>query len=119
MEYSEQENNIIFKMKTTIVNEFKYRHATGVDISFLACFSDLDMEIGIDSLCEACRVGIDYQLIDNLRKKQLQDLVGEALVELFSEDIIRFPSNESVALTSKGEKMFIEDNMLYSVVGKK
>lgn len=106
-------------MEITIVNEFKYRHATRDDICFLAYFSDPDMEIDIESLHEACEIGIDYNLINNIQKSQFKELVGEALVELYSEDIIRFPSSESVTLTTKGENMFIVDNMLYSVVGKK
>ena len=117
MKYSNHKKNIIFKMKITIVNEFKYCYGRS-DIGFLANFVEPDTTLDVDSLQEACQIGIDSQLINGLRKSEFLDLFNEALAELFTENIIKFLNSKTVMMTSNGENMFIENNMLYSSVGQ-
>ena len=85
-------------MKITIVNEFKYCYGRS-DIGGLAMFIEPDTTLEFDSLKKSCEIGIDHQLIDNLSKSKFLDLFNEALVELFSENIIK-PEDERTVFIS-------------------
>ncbi len=76
------QTKIIYEMKRSIINEFRYRYSNS-DIGFLANFVEADMSIDIDSLQEAFRMGMSDQEKRNLRKYKFLDLFDQALVELF------------------------------------
>lgn len=118
MKYSKDDKYVIFKMKITIVNEFKYCYNRS-DTLGLALFIEPDTTLEFDSLKEACEIGIDRQLIDNLSKSKFLDLFNEALVELFAENIIKFVSDKILMMTESGEEMFIDKNILYSSIPQK
>lgn len=105
-------------MKITIVNEFKYCYNRS-DTFGLALFIEPDTTLEFDSLKEACEIGIDRQLIDNLSKSKFLDLFNEALVELFAENIIKFVTDKILMMTESGEEMFIDKNILYSSIPQK
>ena len=112
MEYSKQEIKLIYEMKKSIINEFRYYYKN-YDIGFLANFIEPDMSIEIDSLQDAFRIGMSYQEKQIIRKYNFSDLFDQALVELFVEELIQFKGSKAVVITDKGEDMFIIPDMWY------
>ena len=117
MKYSNNNKYIIFDMKITIVNEFKYHFKSYENLHSI--FFEPDMNLSFDDLKETCELCLPSKIKDNLEKSDLLNLFNESLFELFSENFIEFGSNKIVMLTSKGEKMFIEKKILYSSIVKK
>jgi hypothetical protein len=115
MNYSDQEIKIIYEIKKSIVNEFRYKF-NNTDIGFLANYIEPDMSITINSLKEAFRIGMSHQEKQTLRKYKFGDLFNQALYELFSEEIINFVDNRRVVMTDKGENMFIVPDRWYKQI---
>ena len=113
MEYSNQETKIIYEMKRSIINEFRYRYSN-TDIGFLANFVEPDLSIDVDSLQEAFRMGMSDQEKRNLRKYKFLDLFDQALVELFHEGFVSFRDSKIVVMTDKGETTFIFPDRWYT-----
>ncbi len=115
MNYSDQEIKIIYEIKKSIINEFRYKY-NGTDIGFLANFIEPDMSINCNSLKEAYRIGMSHKEKQILRKYQFRDLFNQALAELFSEELINFEKNKNVVMTDKGENMFIIPDRWYKKI---
>jgi len=115
MEYSNQETKIIYEMKRSIINEFRYRYNNS-DIGFLANFVEPDMSIDVDSLQEAFRIGMSYEEKKNIRKYNFGDLFNQTLVELFGEELIEFKDSKTVVMTDKGENVFIIPDKWYTKI---
>ena len=71
MEYSNQEAKIIYEMKRSIINEFRYRYNNS-NIGFIANFVEPDVSIDVESLQEAFRIGMSYEEKKNIRKSIFQ-----------------------------------------------
>ena len=117
MEYSNNEKHIIFDMKITIVNEFKYHFKNNENL--YSVFFEPDMSLSFNDLKETCELCLPSKIKYNLEKSDFLNLFNESLFELFSENIIEFGNKKIVMLSEKGEKMFIEEKMLYSTIFKK
>jgi hypothetical protein len=117
MKYLDDKEEIIYDMKITIVNEFKYHFQESEDLCSI--FFKPNMSLSFDDLKETCKLCLPFRMKDNLKKSDLLNLFNESLFELFLENIIEFGSNEMIMLTQKGETMFIEEKILYSSVAKK
>ena len=117
MKYSNNDKYIIFDMKVTIINEFKYHFKNYENLH--SVFFEPSMNLSFDDLKETCELCLPSKVKDNLEKGDFINLFNESLFELFSENFIEFGSNKIVMLTSKGEKMFIEEKILYSSIIKK
>ncbi|MEA1925719.1 MAG: hypothetical protein U9M90_00530 [Patescibacteria group bacterium] len=110
MNYLDQKIKIIYEIKKSIINEFRYNTT---DIGFLANLIEPDVSITINSLKEAFRIEMSHQEKQILRKYKIRDLFNQALAELFSEQLINFVDNRRVVMTEKGENMFIVPDRWY------
>ena len=105
----------IFRIKIAIVNEFRYyygEHGIGKMLSDLS--SDNSLTMNIQDLHESSLISIDFDLRENIKKKELEELFHESLVDLFQEGLVVFLNDKTVAMTSKSEKLFFDDCILYS-----
>ena len=112
MEYSKQEKNIIYEMKRSIINEFRYQDKKP-EANIVTIWGAPDMSIDISTLKEAFRIGMSYDEEKNIRKYNSADLFNQALVELFGEDLIEFIDKKIVSMTEKGEELFIIPDKWY------
>ncbi len=115
MEYSNQEIEIIYQMKRSIVNEFRY-HYNSTDINSLPNFIEPDWTISVKRLQVAFLIGMSTQEKKIIRKYKWMDMFNQALVELFSEEIINFIDSKTIVMTSKGENMFINPCRWYTKI---
>ncbi len=112
MEYSKQEKNLIYEMKKSIINEFRYKNKKP-EYNFVTIFGAPDMSIDVDSLQEAFRVGMSDEEKKIIREYNKWDLFSQALVELFEEELIEFIDTKTVCMTKDGEDMFIIPDRWY------
>jgi hypothetical protein len=112
MEYSTQETKIIYEMKRSIINEFRYlNHKSDIDLPF---FIEFDMSIDIESLQHAYKVGMSYAEKKEIKKYDFKDLFDQAICELFNEELIDFKDNKTVIVTELGENMYIFPDRWYA-----
>lgn len=112
MEYSKQEKDLIYEMKRSIINEFRYQNKKP-EYDFITMFGAPDMPIDVDSLQEAFRVGMSEKERKIIRKYDKLDLFSQALAELFEEELIKFIDSKTIRMTEKGEDMFIIPDRWY------
>lgn len=105
----------IYRIKVAIVNEFRYYYGEyGIGGMFSYLSSDNSLTMDIQDLQESSLITIDFNLRENIKKKELEELFHESLVELFQEGLVVFLNDKTVAMTSKSEKLFFDDCILYS-----
>ena len=112
MEYSEQEKGIIYEMKRSIINEFRYQNKKSEN-NIVTIWGAPDMSMDVGTLKEAFRVGMSHDEKKNIRKYNAADLFNQALVDLFEEDLIVFIDEKTVGMTDKGEKLYIIPDRWY------
>ncbi|MCP4652849.1 MAG: hypothetical protein GY858_05640 [Candidatus Omnitrophica bacterium] len=109
---SQQQQYIIDEMKKSTINEFRY-HYQNYDIGFAANFVPHEMFLEIEDLQEAFEIGMSEKEKQMIEGDNMSDLFREALGELFLEKIIMFKDSSTVAVTQKGEDMFIVPDRMY------
>ncbi|MCI5167667.1 MAG: hypothetical protein D3903_16645 [Candidatus Electrothrix sp. GM3_4] len=112
MKKNSQQQYIIDEMKKSIINEFRY-HYQDYDIGFLANFVPHEMFLEIEELQEAYQIGMSEKEKQMIEGANMSDLFRKALGELFLEKIIIFKDSSTVAVTKKGEDMFIVPDRMY------
>ncbi|KPA10184.1 hypothetical protein MHK_009593 [Candidatus Magnetomorum sp. HK-1] len=112
MKYSKPEEELIFEMKRSIINEFRYKNKKP-EYNFVSIFGSPEMSIDVYTLQEAFRVGMSFEEKKIIRKYSFEDLFSQALVELFSEELIDFVDSKTVIMFDKGEDMFIIPDRWY------
>ena len=111
MEYSQQEKQLLFEMKKSIINEFRY-HYQRCD-KFSIPFVEPDLSIDIEDLQEAFQIGMSNHEKQMLRRYDFEELFSEALGKLFIEELIEFQDRQSVIVSQKGVEMFIDQDKTY------
>jgi len=116
MEYSNQELKIIYEIKRSIINEFRYLYKKSSDFDHLAHIMVHDDFIDVKDLKFAFRIGMSSEEKKILRKFKFLDLFNQALAELFAEGLIEFIDTKKVAMTEKGDDMYIIPDKWYKKI---
>jgi hypothetical protein len=112
MEYTKQEQTLIYEMKKIIINEFRYANKEPErEMLFIWGLPDITQDI--EDLQDAFRMGMSDNERKIIRKYDFDDLFSQALVELFDEELIEFIDKDTVGMTEKGEEKFIIPDRLY------
>jgi hypothetical protein len=111
MEYSQQEKQLLFEMRKSIINEFRYHHLKCN--KFLIPFVEPDFSIDIESLQEAFQVGMSHNEKQMLQHYNFDELFSEALGKLFLEELIEFQDRQTIIVSPKGVKKFIDPDKIY------